>query len=382
MNIIINVSNLRIGGGMQVAHSFINECISIKDHEYHVFLSKEMKGILNLQLFPSNFRFYLIQNTTGSFKGRTRLSGELTNLERKINPNIVFSVFGPTYWKPQTTTHVAGFANSIYIYKNSPFFKTIGYKKRIIIRLMEVLHMRSFKKHCDVLISETEDIGNHLKIIFPDKPVFTVGNTCHQVFSNKKLWTTEIHLPEFNGFTLLTISAMYLHKNLSIIPAVVDYLVQKYSSFRFRFVLTINEEQLGNLSTVQKQHILFISKVPVSECPHLYKQANAMFLPTLLESFSANYPEAMKMEIPILTSDLPFATSLCGDAAIYFNPFGVEDIGEAIFKLANSTEKQEQLIEKGKKRLLSFPSPQQRARQYLAICEKYNLKKSNHYVQQ
>lgn len=382
MNIIINASNLRIGGGMQVAHSFINECIPLNEHQYHVFLSKEMDEILNQQLFPPNFRFYRIQNSTSSYNGRRRLAEELSILEKGISPDIVFSVFGPTYWKPRTTTHIAGFANSIYIYKDSPFFKIISRGKWLNLKLREIIHMRSFKNHSDVLISETEDISGHLKRIFSNKPIFTVGNTCHQVFSNEALWTNKIRLPEFKGFTLLTISAMYLHKNLSIIPAVVDYIKNQYPSFQFRFVLTIKEDQFENLTSDHKQHILFIGKVSVSECPQLYKQANAMFLPTLLESFSANYPEAMKMEIPILTSRLPFATSLCGDAALYFDPLSAKDIGETIFQLASSIELQQQLVENGKRRLSSFPTPQQRARQYLTICEKYNLKNSNSYVQQ
>lgn len=380
MTIIINTSNLRVGGGMQVAHSFINECRGIEEHQYHIFLSGEMDNILDQGIYPSNFRFYHIQNSSGTLKGRKRLSGELSCLEKKINPDIVFSVFGPTYWRP-ATTHIAGFANSIYVYKDSPFFKVVSLKNRIIIKIMEIIHMRSFKKHCDVLITETEDMRDQLQRIFADKPVHTVGNTCHQVFSNKALWTMNINLPQFNGYTLLTVSAMYLHKNLFIIPPVIDYLNKKYPSFRFRFVLTINKDQLGKLTALQEQHLLFIGKVPVSDCPYLYTQADAMFLPTLLETFSATYPEAMKMEKPILTSNLRFATSLCGDAAVYFNPLSAESIGETIFGIAQSPEKQRLLVEKGKKRLSEFPSPQQRAQQYLTICKKYNTGKSNQYVQ-
>ncbi len=380
MTIIINTSNLRIGGGMQVAHSFINECIGIKGHQYHIFLSKEMDAILDQGIYPSHFRFYLIQNSSGTFKGRNRLAEELNRLEKKINPGIVFSVFGPTYWRP-ATTHIAGFANSIYVYKDSPFFKIVSFKNRIILKIMEIIHMRSFKKHCNVLITETEDMSNHLQKIFAGKPVYTVGNTCHQVFNNEAVWTRNISLPKFSGYTLLTVSAMYLHKNLSIIPPVISYLNKKYPFFRFRFVLTINQDQLGTLTDSQKQHILFIGKIPVSECPHLYAQADAMFLPTLLETFSATYPEAMKMGKPILTSNLGFATSLCGDAAVYFDPLSAASIGEAIFEIASSPGKQQLLVEKGKKRLSDFPSPYQRAEQYLAICQKYNTEKSNQYVQ-
>lgn len=38
-------------------------------------------------------------------------------------------------------------------------------------------------------------------------------------------------------------------------------------------------------------------------------------MPSLLECFTATYPEAMRMERPIVTTDLAFAQGLCGEAA-------------------------------------------------------------------
>ncbi len=49
-------------------------------------------------------------------------------------------------------------------------------------------------------------------------------------------------------------------------------------------------------------------------------------MPTLLECFSASYLEAMYMKKIIFTSDLPFAHTVCKDAAFYFAPHDVENI--------------------------------------------------------
>ncbi len=370
MVIIINVSNLRVGGGMQVAHSFINECIALTQWEYHVFLSREMEAIIIKEQFPSNFVFYSIKNRTATLRGRRKLPDELNALEKKINPAVVFSVFGPTYWKP-ASKHIAGFANSIYVYKDSPFFKRITLRQKFRIKIAEIVHMRSFRKHCDVLVTETEYMRKCLMKIFPGKETYTVGNTYHQVFNNTNLQTNEITLPDFDGFTLLTVSAMYIHKNLTIIPPTIDYLTEKYPEFKFRFILTIAKDQLGKLTELQMKHLVFVGKVGVSECPNLYAQSDAMFLPTLLETFTATYPEAMKMEKPILTSRLQFAISLCGNAAEYFDPLSPSDIGDAIYKLAYSPKRQEELIAKGKLKLSEYPSSSQRAEQYLEICKRY-----------
>jgi glycosyltransferase involved in cell wall biosynthesis len=57
-----------------------------------------------------------------------------------------------------------------------------------------------------------------------------------------------------------------------------------------------------------------------------------MLLPSVLESFSANYPEAMISGVPIITTDLPFAQEIFGRAALYFKPLNSADAAEKILR--------------------------------------------------
>ena len=58
MKMIINTGNIRVGGMLQVALSFIHELRNIPEHEYHVFLSPEVERQVRKDKFPPNFRFY------------------------------------------------------------------------------------------------------------------------------------------------------------------------------------------------------------------------------------------------------------------------------------------------------------------------------------
>jgi hypothetical protein len=49
----------------------------------------------------------------------------------------------------------------------------------------------------------------------------------------------------------------------------------------------------------------------MSDVPKWYKATQALLLPTLLESFSGTYIEAMHFERPIFTSNLDFAKEVC-----------------------------------------------------------------------
>ncbi len=119
-----------------------------------------------------------------------------------------------------------------------------------------------------------------------------------------------------------------------------------------------------------KKFIFNVGPVQVMECPSLYEECDFMFLPTLLECFSASYVEAMLMAKPILTSDLGFAHTVCDDAAVYFNPVDPDDIIDKIVYLMNTSKLRDVLVENGKKRLSAFNSPTGRAETFLSICKK------------
>ena len=140
---------------------------------------------------------------------------------------------------------------------------------------------------------------------------------------------------------------------------------------KIRFVLTVDEVLFTQkISDEVKECIINVGKVDIATCPYLYRETDALFLPTLLECFSANYPEAMMMERPILTSNLSFATEVCGDAALYFNPMDPNDICEKILMIVTSVSLRQKLIENGRKQLTSFDSSFERARKYIDCCKR------------
>ena len=92
-------------------------------------------------------------------------------------------------------------------------------------------------------------------------------------------------------------------------------------------------------------------------------------MPTLLECFTATYPEAMRMEVPIVTTDLEFARGLCGDAACYYSAIDAEACAEAIYKVATDKEYAAQLVANGKEQLKKYDNYEQRADKLIGILE-------------
>lgn len=367
MRILINCSNLKIGGGLQVAHSFISSLYRFESHEFIVVASSELLERLDTIELPNNcdlINYTLQPSILGVIVGRNSF---LSSLVKEKRVDAVFSVFGPTYWRSKVS-HLVGYAKPHYIYTSSPYFKLLGFFDRLRLHSLRKLHLYDFKHNSDMLVTENQDVSDRLKAVLLQKKVFTVTNYYNQVFDDESKWRDVDRLPEFEGVTLLTISSNYTHKNLGIIPKVIGSLHSLSLKKDFRFVVTVEKGHLGkSIAPEIERHIVYLGSVKIEQCPWLYSKADMVFLPTLLECFSASYPEAMRMSKPILTSDLDFARGLCGDAALYFDPLDEQNIAETIIRLSNDKDLKDELIKNGKDQLLTFDDYTTRSNKYLTL---------------
>ena len=237
--------------------------------------------------------------------------------------------------------------------------------------------LRSYYRRCsNNLYSENESVSKALRSLYPKKKVYTVTNFYNQVFDKPEDWI-EHTLPKYDGVSLLTVANLYPHKNLGITLGIINYIKRKHPDFKFRFVISVAKEDFINAygdryNEEMSEHFLFLGTVKIAECPSLYKQCDIEFQPTLLESFTATFPEAMRMGMPIVTTDLAFARQLCGDAACYYDALKTEDAAEAIYRVATDKEYASSLVEKGRKQLLFYDTYEQRAEKLIDIVQEIN----------
>jgi glycosyltransferase involved in cell wall biosynthesis len=293
---------------------------------------------------------------------------KLYALENQINPDLVFSIFGPTYWRPKSK-HLMGFALPWITNPNTVAFSRMSYIKRFKKKLEGIYKRYYLKRDADYYVVQTDATKKGLgkEVDIPLKKIFVVGNTFDSSYQMIKNKTVEL-LPRIeNEFRLITITHYYPHKNLEIIKAVLPYL--EHENENYIFYITIDQDKYDKLFKGYEKSIKNLGPLPVDACPYVYKQCDALFHPTLLECFSASYPEAMKMQLPILTSNYSFAKDVCQDTALYFDPLDPKDIAEKIIKLSTDNELQRDLVKKGIERLKDFETAESRARKYLEICE-------------
>lgn len=367
MKLLINTSTLKGTGASQVAVSFIQECKQFGDNEYIVFMSPNIASNLHVESFPSNFSFYEFgKESLYGLKGKKDIR-QMKRLEKELSPDAVFSVFGPSLWRPKAP-HLMGFAYGHYVYDDLEYSRDAHLNDSWGRKLRRFVHMRQLKKNGDYYVCETEDVSKRLSLKYNISPknIYTVSNTAGTAFMEYKGSFKE----PGDVFKFYTLASAAPNKNLNILNEVIPILRGEIPSRKIKFYVTVPKESYNQIfDDSVKNDVINVGPLKVEECPDFVDSCDALFLPTLLECFSASYPEAMLLGKPILTSDLPFATSVCKEAALYFDPLNSTDIAEKLIQLVNSPELYKMLQKKGECRAKFFPTPRERAISYLEICK-------------
>src|SRR5699024_11525331 len=112
---MINSSNLTKDGSIQVVHSVLNEIKDQNEIKFHVVLSNSLNEQIDKAEFPANFDFYIYDKNKTIFNIFLGKDKYLDALEDRVKSDCVFTIFGPSYWKPKVP-HLTGYALPHYLY--------------------------------------------------------------------------------------------------------------------------------------------------------------------------------------------------------------------------------------------------------------------------
>jgi glycosyltransferase involved in cell wall biosynthesis len=153
------------------------------------------------------------------------------------------------------------------------------------------------------------------------------------------------------------------HKNL-------DRLLEAFYDFRFenselKNQLVIvgkadkNEPQIiEKIESINQKigpnAVIITGFVPEPELPLAYAGALIYITPSLSEGFGLTPLEAIACGTPVAAARISATPEILDDAALYFDPYDIEDIKNAIKKLTTDEKLQDDLREKGKQRIKDF----------------------------
>lgn len=103
-----------------------------------------------------------------------------------------------------------------------------------------------------------------------------------------------------------------------------------------------------------KTDIHFLGRVADNEVKPLLRNALALTYVPYYEGFGIPLLEAMICRLPVITSNVTSLPEIAGDAALYVDPFNIEDIAKTLGKIYSDKNLREQLVVKGNERWKLF----------------------------
>lgn len=372
--ILVNATTMVVGGGIQVGVSFV-EYASKAGHECCEFVfavTGQIYDNLPASLHSDpRIRVFRISPARILRGHSTRVM--LKSLEREFQPNIVYTLGLPSYIRFRSP-EVGRYTNPWEINPAPLPWYALPLKDRLV-EFLRARYRLSWARRAAFYETQTEaakrGIVSRLRV--PEECVRVVPNSPNPAF----LCSPEDTMHSGRDVAIFCLAAPYLHKNLGSIPDVALALKLLSPEKRFSFVVTLppddriahqlarKSERLGVAGMISN-----VGRLKLTECVSFYRRADIVFLPTLLEVFSATYLEAMAMSKPIVTTDFEFSRAVCGDAAQYYDAKSTLTAAQVIAALASNPDLRRQAAERGRLRLATFPSSAEKHRMLLGwLCE-------------
>jgi glycosyltransferase involved in cell wall biosynthesis len=357
--VLVNTSTLMQGGGLQVATAFIEHALKDPDAaEWEYMISKTAaRELAGFGINVTEPRFHIFDKSPARHADER---ARVRSIEARMQPELVFTLFGPAYVKFKAR-HLCGVADPWVTHSSWLAFGTLGWSVAALKKIALMAWKALWWKRVDYWWTEAqvakEGLVSRLRCA-PEK-IFIIPNTVGPQFERSNVTAT---FPRAGKVKILCLSAYYGHKNLEIIPDVALAIEKLRPELDFEFTVTLPAEEPEVKKIFQRAVDLGISerlnnlgRVPVSDTPDLYAESHMAFLPSLLEVFSAVYPESLCTGVPLVTTDLRFARDVCEDAAAYFKPTDAQSAAEQIIRLAEDEAYWQQLSERGREVFKGLP---------------------------
>jgi len=357
MKIFITSHNSTIGGGISVAHNIISALKKVGPEHDYFFSIPDNLGYEDVCKALPNHQ-YIILKRTHLIKRWYWETFKLPRIIEMYNPDVIFNMANRGFLPckiPQAT-----FIQDPHLYYPNKHFGQVNFIEQFKF-LYHRSHLRRSLKYTSVLLCLTDVAAKRINAFYKIQLCIALSPFQLLLFTSSSFKLKEVpaFLKDQKKLKLFVLTRYYAHKNLEIIVDLVKTYKEQLKDVLF--ILTINEnEHIGAAKLIKEikkynlsDHIVTVGTLKYADLPSYFQHIDALFLPTLLESYSGTYVEAMHYKKPILTSDFDFARHICGKAALYYNPNEVDDICNVILRLKDEPNLYSQLVEEGQTRLKS-----------------------------
>jgi glycosyltransferase involved in cell wall biosynthesis/SAM-dependent methyltransferase len=373
LKFVIEAAGLTVAGGKELALDLMSRLAGHAEHQF-TFLVPDLGPYKAIS--GSNIRVIVCRKDSGLLHRARLLNYEVPRICRDESADALLCLGNFVPWKRVCPTVVL-LQNAWMVYRDPVAESRRTLRENLIMAYGR--HAYRYLPRDITIITQTSVMKDRLCVRYGIDPgrVAIIPNTFSLA---KPAGNGERTLSNGNEgarpFTFLCLAHCYAHKNIDILVDATGEL-PKYTDKSAKCVITVAPEQhpgaqrllkrLGQAEVAGK--IENIGPVPSEMLPKVYQIADALIFPTLLESFSRTYLEALYFGLPILTSDRDFAHNLCQNAAIYFDPLDAASVARAMARVMDDAGLRQRLVANGRRILAQAPTWDEIAARFVEVLE-------------
>ena len=310
------------------------------DQKNEYVLFAQANDIDNIQFQISNFKFQIVKAEIRwhSLDEQVRFPSIINQEHLNLMHFPYFSV--PIFYKGKFVVTIhdliplhfdTGLATTLPV----PFYKAKRFGYKFVLRQT----VKKTGKIIAVSNATKKEVIKHLNVD-PEKIVVTYEGVDEQIAYRQSHIVKDDKLSAISDKQyFLYVGNAYPHKNLDRLIEAFQLAFARDSSSAsrrtqndIRLILVGKEdyfyrrlkEKVNDMGLME--YVLFKGEVGDGELLLLYRNAKALIMPSLMEGFGLPAVEAMANKCLVLASDIAVIREICGESAIYFNPYDVESI--------------------------------------------------------
>jgi glycosyltransferase involved in cell wall biosynthesis len=370
LNILINFSTLKKGGGQNVAMNFLIEIDKINTSNYNFFYFVAKNSTPHTFFLESGYKnFYVVSDNP--YK---RIFFEITQskfLLKNLNIDIIYSYFGAGLFNKKIP-QVSGNACSNLYFPEIDFWSNYKGLPRLKKKIIDSYRIYCLKRVSGVIFENpimeerSKKLFDLKKTIFI-KPSISIINSS-EINQKNKSQNRKIKKGLF-------LCGWQLNKKVMKIPELAFYCGKL--NYDLNFILTAPKDNSNEHKNFNKlveyynvaDRINHIGAVKKESLRSLYDSVDFVFLLSKLESFSNNIIESWYYKKILIISDELWSKSICKKSAYYVNRESSEEIIKSLIYLDKNLYIKKKIINSGTQMLKKYPSTKEKIFQELNFID-------------
>jgi len=338
MRVLINAVNAASAGGRGVLTGLVPALSSVaRDDEITVLLPPGEPELTT----SDDPRIVLVPQERKGPRALWRLVDDFARLPatvRRLDPDVLFSI---TDLAPSRVAcpHVLLLHNSWVAYRLPRRQIGRSLRDQLVYATYYPARFRRLWPKLARLIVQTPVMGDRVRARFgvPAERITVIPPGCLLNPGGTPLQKRRVTTAQ--PLRLFWPARAYPHKNHEVLAPLCKELVRRGVSDRVHFYVTVDArfDRRGQrlIAGLQRYSSMVTNLGPLdkAQVERWFDQTDALFLPTLLESFSLTYLEAAARRRPVVTSDRDFARYACGEAGYYADPEDPRELTDRIREL-------------------------------------------------